>query len=108
MVSKEVINKVIEYLKELSTKGINISKAYIYGSHVRGTASEESDIDLMLVSPLFDKDVESYAASLWLSAKRTNYKIEPIAIGEKRFLTDEYSPLIAIVRQEGVEIPVKY
>jgi len=104
MVSKEVINKVKEYLQELSSKGIHISKAFIYGSQTHGTAKEDSDIDLMLVSPLFDDDTDKFAPILWLSTKRTNYRIEPIAVGEKRFRTDEYSPLIAIVRQEGVEI----
>jgi hypothetical protein len=43
----------------------------------------------MLISPLFDENTD---------------KIEPIAIGEKRFLTDDMSPLIEIVRQEGIEI----
>lgn len=104
MVSKEVINKVKEYLHELSSKGVYISKAFIYGSQIHGTATEESDIDVMLVSPLFDDDTDKYAPVLWLSTSRTDYRIEPIAVGEKRFQTDEYSPLIAIVRQEGIEI----
>jgi len=105
MVNSEVINKVKEYLRELSSKGIYISKAFIYGSQIHGTATEESDIDLMLISPLFDiKNTDKYAPAIWLSASRVSYRIEPIAVGEKRFQTDEYSPLIAIVRQEGVEV----
>jgi predicted nucleotidyltransferase len=104
MVNSEVINKVKEYLRELASKGVYITKAFIYGSQIHGTATEESDIDLMLVSPLFDEDTDKFAPVVWLSTKRTNYRIEPVAIGEKRFETDEYSPLIAIVRQEGVEV----
>ena len=104
MVSKEIINRVKEYLKELALKNITISKAFIYGSYARGTASEESDIDLMIISPLFDGNTDEYAAAIWLSNLRSNYRIEPIAVGEKRFQTDDVSPLIAIVRQEGIEI----
>jgi len=105
MVNPEVIEIVKRYLKVLSDEGIIITKAFIYGSQARGTATEESDIDIVLISPLFDiKNTDKYAPAIWLSASRVSYRIEPIAVGEKRFQTDEYSPLIAIVRQEGVEV----
>lgn len=104
MVSAKVINIVREYLQELSEKGIYISRCFIYGSQVKNTATEESDIDVMLVSPLFDKSAEKYWPALWLSDIRTDNKIEPLAIGEKRFLTDDMSPIIEVVRQEGIEI----
>jgi len=104
MVDTKIINIVKKYLDILSHEGILISKAYIYGSHVNGTATNESDIDLMLVSPLFDDNTDKYAPVLWLSTRKASYKIEPIAVGEKRFNTDDKSPLIEIVRQEGFEI----
>ena len=106
MVDKKIIDIVKKYLNILSQEGIEISKAYIYGSQVHGTATEESDIDLMLVSPIFDENTDKYAPVLWLSTRKASYKIEPIAVGQKRFLTDDRSPLIEIVRQEGIEITV--
>ena len=42
--------------------------------------------------------------AIWLSKNRTDNKIEPVAVGEKRFIEDTISPLIEIVRQEGIEI----
>jgi hypothetical protein len=57
----------------------------------------------MPVSPLFDEDTDKYAPALWLSTRNISYKIEPIAVGEKRFQADEVSPLIETVRQEGIE-----
>ncbi len=104
MVDPKVIKVVKEYLDELAFKGIKIKKAFIYGSQVNGTASHESDIDLMLVSPLFDTETDKYMPAIWLSKIRTENRIEPIAVGEKRFIEDDVSPLIEIVRQEGVEI----
>jgi uncharacterized protein len=104
MIDTKVINVVKKYLGILSQEGILISKAFIYGSQVNGTASDESDIDLMLISPLFDENTDKYAPVLWLSTRKASYKIEPIAVGEKRFNTDDTSPLIEIVRQEGIEI----
>lgn len=104
MVDAKIIDLVRKYLRVLSLEGIIISKAYLYGSQVYGTATEDSDIDLMLVSPMFDEDTDKYAPALWLSTRNVSYKIEPIAVGEKRFQTDEISPLIETVRQEGIEI----
>ncbi len=106
MVNPKVIDIVKQYLKVLLEEGITVTKAFIYGSQIHGTASDESDIDLMLVSPLFDENTDKYAPAIWLSASQVSFQIEPIAVGEKRFQTDEYSPLIAIVRQEGIEVPV--
>lgn len=104
MVDTKVIEIVKKYLRILSEEGIIISKAYLYGSQARGTATEDSDIDLMIVSPLFDENTDKYAPVLWLSTRKASYKIEPIAVGEKRFLTDNISPLIETVREEGIEI----
>ncbi len=106
MVNAKVIKIVKEYLDELAAKGIEIKKAFIYGSHASGTASPDSDIDLMLVSPLFDSETDKYMPAIWLSKIRTENRIEPIAVGEKRFIEDDVSPIIEIVRQEGVEVKV--
>jgi predicted nucleotidyltransferase len=104
MVDTKVIDIVKKYLSILSKEGIIISKAYLYGSQVKGTATEESDIDIMIISPMFDEDTDKYAPVLWLSTRKASYKIEPIAVGEKRFQNDNISPLIETVRQEGIEI----
>ncbi len=104
MVDPKVIKVVKEYLNELSAKGILITKAFIYGSQANGNAKPDSDIDLMLISPLFDNETDKYMPVIWLSKVRTNNRIEPIAVGEKRFIDDDFTPLIEIVRQEGVEI----
>lgn len=104
MPDQKIIDIIKEYINELSSKGINISKAYFYGSQARGSAASESDIDLALISPLFDEDADKYAPAVWLSSIRTENRIEPLMIGEKRFLTDDGSPIIAVVREEGIEI----
>ena len=104
MVNAEIVNIVREYLHELSEKGVFISRCFIYGSQARNTATEDSDIDVMLVSPLFDGNADQYMPAIWLSTVRTNNRIETIAVGEKRFQTDDMSPIIEVVRQEGIEI----
>jgi predicted nucleotidyltransferase len=104
MVNPKTIDIVKKYLKILLDEGIVVKKAFLYGSQARGAATEESDIDVMLISPLFDGNTDKFAPVLWLSARKISYNIEPIAVGEKRFQTDDVSPLIEIVRREGIEI----
>jgi predicted nucleotidyltransferase len=50
MSQREVINIVRNYLDVLKQAGINIDKAFLYGSYARNEANAESDIDLLLVS----------------------------------------------------------
>lgn len=106
MVDIEITNIVRKYLDEIEAQGIKISKAFIYGSQAKGTASENSDIDLMLISPLFDQDPDKYIPVLWLSTRKISYRIEPLAVGEKKYLSNNTSPLIEIVKHEGIEVAV--
>jgi predicted nucleotidyltransferase len=52
--AKRTIKEVINFLgKCLRSKGLNISKIILFGSHARETATEESDIDIVIVSKDF-------------------------------------------------------
>ncbi|MDO8490479.1 MAG: nucleotidyltransferase domain-containing protein [Dehalococcoidia bacterium] len=44
---------VVRYRQELARLGIRISAVYVYGSYARGTQTDDSDIDLIVVSPDF-------------------------------------------------------
>ncbi len=104
MVAVKTLNIVKQYLKDITSKGLTISHAFIYGSQARGTATDESDIDLLIVSPLFDDEINKYLGILWEGPIRCKYRIEPYPVGEQRFLTDESSPIIAVVKEEGYEV----
>lgn len=104
MVKESIITIVKKYLTELQKAGLHVNRAIIYGSHVRGEAREDSDIDLLLVSPTFDSDTDKYAGLIWRLTEVSDYKIEPIAVGEKRFAEDDVSVILEVARQEGFEI----
>ncbi len=106
MSQKEIIKTLQQYIQGLTNNGIPIEKAFLYGSYARNEATDESDIDVMLVSVLFDKNFDNIAGKIWTLSKDYNLLIEPYMVGTNRFQTDEYSPLLEIVRQEGIEIPV--
>jgi predicted nucleotidyltransferase len=102
MAEKAIIKSVKKYLNYLKDNGFNVSFGVLYGSQVTGTATEFSDIDLIVVSPDFDKNVKCRTIDkLWKLAGRTDYRIEPIPCGLERWEKDDYTPIIDIARNEG-------
>src|ERR1700677_3765721 len=104
MVDAAIIKVIKKYLAVLANNGIAIEKAFLYGSYARNEARLSSDIDLMLVSDYFDTNDVYLIAKPWRFAAETDYRIEPVSVSTKRFMSDDLSPLIAIVKQEGIEI----
>lgn len=106
MSQREVIDKVRQYCLLLNSSGITVEKAFLYGSWARGDGREESDIDVMIVSPVFDTHDELMKAKAWRMTENIDLKIEPYTVGLLRFETDNITPLLQIVKKEGIEIAV--
>jgi predicted nucleotidyltransferase len=104
MSQAEVITIVKSYLNALKQAGIPVEMAFLYGSYARNEATLESDIDLLLVSSVFDTSDDYVLSSPWLYTTRIDPRIEPYAVGLKKFRTDHISPLLEIVRKEGIRI----
>lgn len=102
----DALNIVKAYLKILKQAGITIDKAFLYGSFARDEANENSDIDLMLVSTMFDTDDDYILSKPWIYTSKVDPRIEPISVGLERFNSDDTSPIIDLVRQSGIEVPV--
>ncbi len=102
---KETLNKVLEYIKLLNESGLLIDKAYLFGSAARNEQHEGSDIDVMLVSKRFDDSTDDIAFGLiWRLTRKVDSRIEPYAVGLSRFDNDDVSPLLQIVKLEGIPI----
>jgi uncharacterized protein len=104
MAQREVIELLKKYCTLLILSGIPVERAFLYGSYARGEATEISDIDIMLVSPIFDSADTDANIKSWSLTRKIDTRIEPYTVGSKRFLTDDVSPLLQIVKQEGIEI----
>jgi predicted nucleotidyltransferase len=102
MVNKSIVNDVRLYLKAVNENGIRVSFGVIFGSQARGEATEESDIDLLVVSPDFDgkRKIED-VGKLWHLSAKTEPVIEPVACGEVQWRENESSPIIEVARQQG-------
>lgn len=102
MVNRKIIKSIRNYLSVLTENGIPVSYGVLFGSYVTGRQHEWSDIDLLVVSPLYDKRrTYKQASKLWRIAAHTDMRIEPIPVGEKQFKEDDSSVIIEVARQEG-------
>jgi predicted nucleotidyltransferase len=56
---QKTVKKAIKFLGQcLQQKGLQVEKIILFGSHARGTSSEESDIDIVIISKDFkNKDI---------------------------------------------------
>jgi predicted nucleotidyltransferase len=99
-------NEVIEILKSfiflLQTEGISVEKAYLYGSYLSGTATSDSDIDILIVTKNGNDDY--LAGKIWQLTRKINTRIEPYIVGSDRFNSNDNSPLIDLIKKTGLEI----
>jgi predicted nucleotidyltransferase len=107
MADRTIVKSIQNYLKYVKQQGIPVSFGVLFGSYARNKAHRWSDIDVLVVSPLFDitQTAEDHE-KLWMFAARTDKRIEPIPVGEKQYKEDKSSLVLAVARREGQIIPL--
>ena len=102
MLEQSVLTAVTAYIEAVRQHGIPVDHAVVFGSQVSGHAHEWSDIDLLVVSPLFDDMQDRSGINLlWRLAARIDSRIEPIPCGSRQWRDDDGSAIIEIARQQG-------
>jgi hypothetical protein len=77
----------------------------LFGSYASNRPHQWSDIDLLVVSPVFDGAfLREVVNCLRRVAARTNSRSEPIPCGRRQWTEDSATPLLEIVGREGVEV----
>jgi uncharacterized protein len=104
MDQREAIEKIRTYCRLLQKSDIWVDKAFLYGSYAAGNSHEDSDIDVMLVSKQFDGEDTSSSIKAWSLTRSVDSRIEPYTIGLGKFQTDDVSPIIQIVKDQGIEV----
>ena len=104
MAQQEVIELLKRYILLLNTEGLSVSKAYLFGSYSTGTATDQSDIDVMIVSDRYDSNDDAAIGKAWRLTRKISTRIEPFLISTKKFYTDNASPLISTIKANGIEI----
>jgi len=106
MVAEDTLTILRRYKARLLEEGLPIQGLVLYGSHARGEARPDSDIDVLAI---FDDSVSpNELHRLWTRIDcltvGIDTRIETWPVTARRFATDEGSPLLEIVRQEGVPV----
>jgi predicted nucleotidyltransferase len=107
MVEKSVVKVVRRYLQAISSRGVPVKAGVVFGSSTTGRMTEWSDIDLLVISPRFDKKfARADIDMLWHIAADIDSRIEPIAVGERQYEEDTLSGILDVARREGQLIPL--
>lgn len=106
MAKKPVIGVIKKFASALTKKGIKIDKIILYGSHARGKARPDSDIDVAVVSRDFGKNRTEEGMLLFRIAGEIDARLEPVPISLKSYKDDTWVPLIYEIRKNGLELKV--
>ena len=95
---QQAIEIVKRYKAEIEP-WINPTAVYLYGSHSRNEAHEDSDIDVAVVVSDLKADWLVVMPQLWKAGWKVNSLIEPVLISEA-----DPSPLYEVVMRDGVAV----
>jgi predicted nucleotidyltransferase len=101
----EIADNVIQSLQRFLTavrQVRRIEAAYLYGSQVKGTATQWSDIDVAVISPDFQADRFQERLLLMRLAARVDDRIEPHPFRPEDFQAT--CPLVSEIQRTGVRV----
>ncbi|MBI4802082.1 MAG: nucleotidyltransferase domain-containing protein [Elusimicrobia bacterium] len=103
---KKAVDKLIRGLRELY--GANLSRVILYGSKARGDATEDSDVDVMVMLRDYrDWNAEFDKVSELVNAVMEDYNYDLLisfVIKKEEDYSAGLTPLLLNVRKEGVSL----
>ena len=102
---KEITDEIVSLI--INNGKLHIDKIILYGSYARGTADDESDIDIMILCNDSRKDVSENKRDLWRMADKVGYEHDILVqtTFEERGFFEHWvddMPFFRNVRDEGV------
>lgn len=105
MVNQTVVGVIQSYVSVLRAAGVNVREAVLFGSHAKGEANEDSDIDVMIIAPEFDHlEDRGLINLLWGLRTDSPWPLQPFPCGVRQWAEDDAIPIIEVARLEGVPI----
>ena len=99
-IDKVVLENVKIFLERLETKGIHVTKAYLFGSYLTGRTDEWSDIDVAVISPQISDDRFEERVTLARIANSIDDRIEPLPFNPANFAIED--PLVREIMNKGL------
>lgn len=99
-----VIEIVKKYVLELRLHNIPVQETIIFGSYVKGNATDSSDIDIAVISDVFSGDRFDDRRMIVPFRRNIDNRIEPIPFRPERFA--EGGNLVDDIKKTGIKIAV--
>jgi predicted nucleotidyltransferase len=99
-----IMDIVKRYIEELRKHNIPVREAILFGSYVKGTIKEESDIDVAVVSEAFTGDRFEDRRKIVPLRRKIDNRIEPMPFNPEIF--SRGSILIDEIKKTGVRITI--
>jgi predicted nucleotidyltransferase len=96
------VKKIVRYFINKLGARYSIERAYLFGSHAKGTANAWSDIDVAVLSPDFTDDMIEDRLVLMKLATLIDDRIEPIPYNMESF--DINDPVVNEIKTYGIQI----
>lgn len=100
---KKELNLINKYVYLLKQKGIKVSKVILFGSHAKGMATPDSNIDIAVISSQFGQNNLTEMMFLRKLALKIDLHIEPLPFSPQD-MEDRYSTLTQEIKKYGVLI----
>lgn len=91
------------FVDAVRRSGTTVTSASLFGSYAKGTATDDSDIDVCVVSPQFGNDYIDEMVGLRKIALTIDSRIEPVPLAPKD-ASDRLASLPVEVRKYGVPL----
>jgi len=92
---KEIHRTIAKYKRNLERLGISVKKIILFGSNANGTASKESDLDLVVISDdLEKKDIWQRLSILGRARIDISRPMEILGYTEKEYLANSKGSFI--------------
>ncbi len=101
MVDEKIIKEIKEFIAQLK-KEISIKSVYLFGSYVKGTNRDYSDIDVAIVSDNFEGFALADIERILNSTKNINRMIEPHPFRPEDFTVED--PFVEEIISTGIKI----
>ena len=96
---------VTRYIANLQALGVPVERIFLFGSQARLDASAESDVDLAVVSPLFEKmSLWDRAGFLGRAAWDIRYPIDVLGFSPSQVRKAAPGTLLSHIMKNGIEI----
>lgn len=103
--NKSDLNNIDIFVRTVEQQGIIVSKVILFGSHAKGKAGPDSDIDIVVVSPQFGQDITEEMMMLRKIAIKVDSHIEPVPLCPED-LDDNFSTLAQEIKRHGIDVAI--